>query len=207
MAGAAWFSEGNAATVLFFTAYALALLAAWLIVARRKFIGSASLATASAAVTMLGCYCLIIMRHPIVIRVPDLASLFAIVGGWTLAQVIHVVRRQHGEERSAGQIAVALAVAAGYMVAVASVLEVARVDGEFEKTRVADGLPKVWERLTSLKSAGSDWPWSWYWPGGDYPDVVKYLNQCTDEEDDRVADVVGAGPLTSPDAGSAPDRR
>jgi len=68
---------------------------------------------------------------------------------------------------------------------VASAATLGRVRERFHKTRLRDGIAKVRERLSALATVGSAWPWAWYWPNGELPDVIRYLSACT-SPDDRV---------------------
>ncbi len=66
-----------------------------------------------------------------------------------------------------------------------AVSRVTRVSERLAETRIREGWPKVTERVMALADAGTQWPWAWYWPRGDQPEVVQYLSECT-TADDRV---------------------
>jgi hypothetical protein len=51
------------------------------------------------------------------------------------------------------------------------------------ETRIQDGVGGMLERLANRRTAGTDWPWSSYWPAGPVPDVIRYLRVCTAPSD------------------------
>src|SRR5688572_284670 len=170
-------ADDVAVVALYYVAYALiplCLIALW--VARRRDRHVA--ATVAAAVTLLTCYCLIILRHPLAARVPDLAAILSITGAWL------AVESGRGVHRWVGRPVVAPLATAAAMVVIltaplAAVWQLAHVADHVEKSRLGDGWRKVSERVQALAKVGTEWPWAWYWPGGDLPEAVRYVSQCT----------------------------
>ena len=37
--------------------------------------------------------------------------------------------------------------------------------------------------LVGIKETGTEWPWTRFWPAGELPDAVRYLNSCTTPDD------------------------
>jgi hypothetical protein len=175
-------SDVNAIVWLFYVSYALVASAALVILLRRTRMDSAALATAVSAVSLLACYCPIILRHPIASRLPDLAALLAIVGVWLVAACVVAI----SEDRRRHRVVLVVAVLAVFVTPTGiSVWKTARLGERLEETRIMDGMAKVRERVDALAVAGSEWPWQWYWPSGEAFGVVPYLAECT-RPDDRV---------------------
>jgi hypothetical protein len=59
-----------------------------------------------------------------------------------------------------------------------SVTKLARLDDAVERSRIRDGVDRVRVRLVALSTAGTTWPWPRFWPQGDLPDAIWYLNRC-----------------------------
>lgn len=179
--------ETEAAAALFYASNALLATAVPLLVVRARSLG-ARLPACAAGIVLLACYMVFILRHPLVARVPDMASVLAIAGAWTVAESArmaaaaaagsHVVRALSAA--STLLLALALATVAGV-----SAWELGAVGERLRETRVADGWAKVVERAVVVKERGSIWPWEGYWPIGSLSPAISYLNECT-EPSDRV---------------------
>lgn len=182
LAGTPLLGDDNAASWLFYATYGTLGMSAALVLTRLRHRYDAALAAAAAATAMLACYAAVILRHPLVARVPDLAAVVAIVGAWCVHEL--VTRAREARAARPWPSAMGFAALAGAIVLTAgSVWQLGRVAESVERTRLRDGLPKVRERVEALAAAGTAWPWQWYWPGGEPPAALQYLNTCTDARD------------------------
>lgn len=178
------FRRADAATVLYYGSWLLVLFGVVVIVGRRERENSAATSTLVAAITFLGCYIVVILRHPIVTRIPDAAAILALLTVYYTADTIRRARTEFSSHRLRALVATGI-VALLCAGTAASAAALGRVSERFRETRMRDGVAKVRERLSALARVGSAWPWAWYWPNGDLPDVIRYLNACT-ATDDRV---------------------
>lgn len=172
-------TDADAAAVLYYAGGLLAATATALLVATRRQLSRAQVVTLTAAIVCLACYSVWIVRHPIVVRVRDNGAPLAIV---TAACVGVVVRRR--QTSSAGQLvlsgAAGIALVAIIGIGGSSVTELARMDDAFERSHILSGMDKMQARLVALSNAGAAWPWPRYWPQGELPDAVRYLNSCVE---------------------------
>jgi hypothetical protein len=175
-------ADAHAAAVLRSTSYALVALGAACLVWRWSAIARPTRAVLTAAIVVLACYDVWIIRHPIAARLPDAAALLVIVGAWVATEFVHGIDGRCSRRWIAATIAAAVLVPATVAVTV-SVFTLGRIGAAVEQTRVSDGIGKVLERVAALKTAGTRWPWSWYLPDGDMRGVVHYLNGCTAQTD------------------------
>ena len=170
--------DAHAPIVLYCAAYLLVPLGLLKLVLSAR--SQQARATAAAAVTLLFCYCLVVLRHPLPARVPDLGAVLAIVG----VGVLTAAARRAGRLRESPVRAVAGLVV--LLVSAAPLGAVWRLGNPVERvaeTRIRDGWGKVLERVHALAKAGGERPWTWYWPTGDMPEVVHYIAQCTAPSD------------------------
>jgi hypothetical protein len=177
------FHEAEAATLLYYTSWLLVLAGALEVLRRRQHPDPVT-STIVATITFLGCYVVVIMRHPIAARVPDAAAILAMLTVFYTADTIRRARTEFSLHRTRALLAVGV-VALLCAGTVASAATLGRVSERFHETRLQDGVAKVRERLSALAHIGSAWPWAWYWPNGDLPEVIRYLSACT-SADDRV---------------------
>jgi hypothetical protein len=120
---------------------------------------------------MLLLYLAVVLRHPIDSRLPDTGALLAIMGGWALVE---------STRRGAFVTAVAATVvAAGLM----NVWILGNVGSRIKDTRVVDGPAAMARTVQAVKQAGTVWPWERFWPAGELPVAVRYLNACTTPDD------------------------
>ena len=177
LAGGTRWTPADSSAALFYLAHLIALIATILLVAGRSEHSASQRTVVIAAAVVLGIYDAIILRHPIVSRVRDLAALLAIVGVWTSVELMRQPRTWPG--RTAGAVAgvALLALANG------SVWVLADVGSRIRETRVLDGVHKIGERGASIISSSADWPWERFWPAGDLPGVIAYLDECLSPSD------------------------
>ena len=178
------FRRAEAATVLYYTSWLLTVFGAVALLRRRQRESAVAMSTLVATITFLGCYILVILRHPIVTRVPDAAAILAMLLVYYTADTIRRARTDFSSHRIRALV-VAGVVALLCAGTVASAATLGRARERFHETRLRDGIAKARERLSALAEVGSAWPWAWYWPNGDLPDVIRYLSACT-SADDRV---------------------
>jgi hypothetical protein len=161
----AW-SADDSAVLLFYVAHLAAVVALVLLVkstSRRPAIG--------AALAMLVLYLVVVLRHPIVSRIQDVAALLAIVGVWSVV-----------ESRRHGVAAFVIAIAVG-AVSIAGIWQLGSLTERLKDTRVADGLDTMKRTIEGVKDTGTRWPWERFWPAGELPEAIRYLNACTSPDD------------------------
>jgi hypothetical protein len=121
----------------------------------------------AASLAMLVLYLVVVLRHPIESRVPDIGALLAIVSAWVLAE---------SAQRRTTAMAVAAAVVSGTLL---NVWILGTVGGRIKDTGIANGLSGIQRTIASAREAGTTWPWQRFWPAGEMPVAVRYLNACT----------------------------
>ena len=166
---AAW-NRIDAATFLFYALH-VAVVVAMILLARPRPAAKEQRPVAIAGVAMLLLYLTVVLRHTIETRLPDVGALMVIMGGWLLAESFRRARWLTA--------IVALLVAA-------SVVNVWILDGfggRVMETRITEGFNAVERTIASAKQSGTTWPWDRYWPAGEVPDAVRYLNSCTSRND------------------------
>ena len=179
-------TRDDASLLLAYLARGLTLGALLMALVQARTMLSVQRAGVAAAIVFLSCFSMIILRHSLPARVPDLAAVLAIVGAWTAAELVRV-----GRTYLAGRTRVPVAVGAALLASVtiasgatlASAWVLGDVGSELKETRVQDGWGKVRELVSARRAAGTTWPWAFYWPAGELPDVVEYIASCTAESD------------------------
>ena len=187
----AWSAE-DSAVLLFYSAHLVAVAALVLLAtsknARRTAnpLQRSTEPVAAAALAMFVLYLLVVLRHPIVSRIQDVATLLTILGVWDLAET----RRRAADARVVGSVAARLvtAFAFGITVAVAaasaaSVWNLGSLTERLRDTRIADGPSVMWRTIEGVHETGTQWPWERFWPAGELPEAVRYLNACTAPDD------------------------
>lgn len=182
-ASAAW-SRMDAAVFLFYAAHALAMLCL-VILGRSKDHQSERTPVAAASFTMLLMYLLVVLRHPIDSRIQDLAAVLAINGAWALAESwrrarVMAATAPQSMVRRVVPLAVAVALVAGGAV---NTWILAGVPNRLKETRVVDGFGTIRHTIEVVKETGTVWPWERFWPAGEMPAAVRYLNACTTRND------------------------
>ena len=79
-------------------------------------------------------------------------------------------------------LAFALVVAVG-AASSASIWNLGSLTERLRDTRVADGVGVMWRTVEGVRETGTQWPWERFWPAGELPEAVRYLNACTDPEE------------------------
>jgi len=169
-AGLAAWNNTDAAVFLFYAAHLLAV-ASILLLVRRRTSRAEQNPVAIAGVAMLLLYLTVVLRHPIDSRIQDVGALLAIMGAWTVVQSFGRTFITSGA---------VLAVAAASLV---NVWILGGLAGRIKDTRIADGPATMARQLAGVKESGSVWPWERFWPAGELPAAVRYLNACTTPDD------------------------
>jgi hypothetical protein len=180
---ASWGAE-DCAVFLFYAAHLLAVAALILLVRQREQQPHRK-PIAAAGLAMLLLYLVVVLRHPIVSRVQDVGALMAIMGAWV---VVETGRRAVAAfSKGAGsRVANAVAFAGALAVAAActaSMWMLGSVSERVKETRVMDGLDLVERTVEGIKDTGTVWPWERFWPAGELPEAVRYLNACTSRDE------------------------
>jgi hypothetical protein len=174
------YDEGN--LILYYVAYALIPGCAGMLLFART-LPRHVIAAMTVAVALLACYCLVILRHPLAARVPDIAAVLAITGTWLTVAMGQAVRRTVSSSSVTSVLVAAAAMTIVAAAPLAATWAVARPADRIERSRVLNGPAKVVERVRALARSGTRWPWTWYWPNGEMPDVVRYVADCTAPQD------------------------
>ena len=175
----------DSAVFLFYAAHGLAMLCLVLL-ARSKERPTGREPVAAAGFAMLLMYLLVVLRHPIDSRIQDVAALLAINGAWALAeswQRATVVIRSAASPslvRRFVPLFVAILVVGGGLI---NTWILSGVPSRLKETRVADGLGTIRHTIEVVKETGTVWPWERFWPAGELPAAVRYLNACTRPDD------------------------
>jgi len=183
--GSTSWSRMDAAVFLFYAAHALAILCLVLLLRRSKE-PSRRMAVEAAGFTMLVMYLLVVLRHPIDSRIQDVAALLAVNAAWALAESWQRAgaRRATGVMQPLVRRVVPLAVAAVLVAAgVINTWILVDVPNRVKETRVMEGFNTVKHTIETVKETGTVWPWARFWPAGEVPAAVRYLNACTTPDD------------------------
>ncbi len=188
---AAWSAE-DSAVLLFYAAHLVAIAALVLLVTSRNAPrGTANQWQRStgpvvgASLAMLVLYLVVVLRHPIVSRIQDVATLLTILGVWEFAETrrraadARVARSASARRVTAFAFAMVVAVAAA---SAASIWNLGSLTERLRDTRIADGVDGVWRTVEGVRETGTQWPWVRFWPAGELPEAIRYLNTCTEPD-------------------------
>ena len=171
------FGDAEAAIVIYYVAAALCIVPlARLVYRKRRDDATTSVLVCTS--TMLACYWVIILRHPLTARIAEAGTLIAISGGWMVIDLGRGAVTAFSKRPWPTGIAT-VSVVSATLALLFSAVTIGHLDQQVEKSRIRDGFSKVGERVIALADAGTSWPWAWYWPGGEQPPVIEYLNECT----------------------------
>jgi hypothetical protein len=165
-AGLAAWNNRDAAVFLFYAAHLLAI-ASILLLAWRRTSPAKQNPVAIAGVAMLLLYLTVVLRHPIDSRIQDVGALLAIMGAWVTVQSFR------------GAFITAAAMVVVTAASLVNVWILGGLAGRIKDTRIADGPATMERQLASVKEYGTVWPWERFWPAGELPAAVRYLNACT----------------------------
>ena len=164
---------------LFYFARLLVPVAAVLLIARRRAQPPGAIAVLTAAIVLLAAYDVVIVRHPIVTRIRDVAVPMAVVGVWACWEIIRASAgaQWHGRLRQAAAV---MGVAIVATAAFASVSISTKLDEGIDDTHVLEGPRVIRNRTDAVLERIETWPWTNFWPTGALPPAVEYIAACTD---------------------------
>ena len=168
--GLASWGQTDAAVFLLYAAHLLALGCIVLLLRPRRAALNQK-PVAAAGIAMLLLYLAVVLRHPIESRMPDIGAVLAIMGGWAIAE---------SARRGVVTAAVVTTLAAACLV---NVWILTDLGTRMKDTEVMGGPAAMERTLESVKQAGTIWPWERFWPAGELPVAVRYLNACTTRDD------------------------
>src|SRR5712691_1743361 len=183
--GLASWSRMDCAVFLFYAANLLAVVTLVLLVRTREP-RSGRTTVATGGLAMLLMYLAIVLRHPIDSRIPDVGALVAIMGAWVLAETASRVAsaaRTGWNGAAIASVSMFLLAATGAIAGTASMWMLGDVGNRIKATRVVEGFGTVERSVESVKETGTVWPWERFWPAGELPPAVRYLNACTTQDD------------------------
>jgi len=183
--GLASWSRMDCAVFLFYAANLLAVVTLVLLV-RTKEPRSDRMPVAAGGLAMLLMYLAIVLRHPIDTRVQDVGALLSIMGAWALVETARraAIAARTGWNRAAiASAAMFLLTATVALASTASMWMLGDVGSRIMETRVIDGPGTIERTIEGVKETGTVWPWERFWPAGELPPAVRYLNACTTRDD------------------------
>ena len=175
-------SKDDAAAFLFYCAYALPLVS-MLLLGRAEYRRNVVVRSAVGSAVVMGVfYAAILLRHPLVVRVQDLAAVYAILGAWCVVALIHVARAWRPAVASPWRILLQGLVAVALAALLISVDVLDQTREKLQDMRVLRSAGTTLERARQVITGGREWPWRRYWPAGPL-DPIQYLDACTRPED------------------------
>jgi hypothetical protein len=169
----------DAVAFLFYCAYALPVIAL-LLLRRAAYRRNVLIRSAVGAMAVIGIlYNAIILRHPLVARVPDLAAVYAILGAWIAVALIRATRSPRPSPLLSWRLLPRASLAAVLAIFVVSIEVLGNVREELDRGRLWDGPAAIMDHAREVVADGREWPWSRYWPSGSRPAAIEYLHACT----------------------------
>jgi hypothetical protein len=156
----------DAATLLFYVGYALPLLAVALLL-RTRHKASSRTAVLVAFTGLAVCYDAILLRNVLVVRAPDLAAIYAILGTWIS---IELWRRSR-----ARMFALRAALLASLAILVVAVGTLGNVVNRWRDAGLLFDRP-VGRSISDVYEKRGDWPS--YWDTANTPAIITYINEC-----------------------------
>jgi hypothetical protein len=124
----------------------------------------------------------VILRHPLRARLPDVAVVAALSGvivAWALDSRI----RAWWRTRPVWSTAIAAAGGAVVGLAAASLWSVVNLSDRLDQAGLTRGVRGVWRSARGIVEKGAAKSWEPYWPAGYAPPIVDYLARCTRPSD------------------------
>jgi hypothetical protein len=181
----AWTRE-DAAAFLCYASYGLVAVSLVLLAARRRHQPAGRTPVVVAGAVLLICYVAFVLRHSLVARIPDLASVLAVMGAWSLFELGRIATAGLSRLQPPRMV---VRLAAGAIVAIplapvlAGVWSLSNVSEGIERAALMKGWAKMAERAAAVRQSGTVWPWERDWPSGEMPATVRYLDECTRPSD------------------------
>jgi len=178
-------SRDDAATFFFYAAYGLPIASGLLLARaenRRDVLVRSGI---GAGIVLSVAYAAIILRHPLVTRVQDLAAVYAVLGGWSAVALLQATPTQgrppfwSWSRHALTRVGMATTLA----VALISIDVLGEVRVEFRVAGLTNSPQAVRARAREVMSKGRQWPWDNFWPAGDLPPAIEYLDMCVGPED------------------------
>lgn len=174
--------EADSIATLFYFARLFVPLAAIVLIVRRREQRPKTTPAVVAAIVLLAAYDVVILRHPIVTRIRDMAVPMTVVGAWVFCEIVRGSRNLQPSRRFVGYAGVVLAVVVA-AASLGSVVTLGKVGEQVRETRVLEGWPKMRSRAGDVVSRTTAWPWPAFWPTGELPKAVEYIERCTAPSD------------------------
>jgi hypothetical protein len=121
---------------------------------------------------------LVILRHPLRARLPDVAVVAAVAGTVVAAVVVQRVPAWW-RTRPAWSVAAAASVGAVALLTLVSLWSVVNLSDRIAQTGIRRGVNGVLAATRDVVRRGGARSWEHYWPAGAVPPVVDYLARCT----------------------------
>ena len=172
----------NESAVLMFWLVHVLLLAAGALAVRALRRRSESAGVLMAAFVLLLCYRIIILRHPLAARLPDLASIVAFCGIVSAVGAMRTVRG-HLATRPVASLLLATTALACMSAAALAMSTTIGLPEELNHAGLAQGARGVYSRARTVIQRGLDRSWDPYWPAGAVPPAIPYLAACTGPAD------------------------
>lgn len=172
-----WSSEDSAA-FFFYAAYALPLVVVLLLAQPRHRDDVVVRSGLGAATALMVPYVAIILRHPLVSRVQDLAAFYAILGVWSGVALFRATRATAGPWLFARHLLTRTGLVAVLAVTLVSIDILCALREELRVSELTNSVAAVRRRAGAVMTAGREWPWTRFWPAGDLPPAIDYLNSC-----------------------------
>lgn len=140
----------------------------------------------AAATALLICYVAFVLRYALFARVPDLASVLAVMAAWTLFESGRIATAGLSKllrSPAAARIAAAFIVAVLAAPMLVGLWGLSNIREGVNAAALTNGWRGMSARAAVVRQSGTQWPWEREWPSGDMPEVVRYLDQCTGPSD------------------------
>lgn len=171
-------SDTDSAAFFFYAAYALPFVVVLLLAQARYRDDVVVRSGLGAATALMVPYVAIILRHPLVTRVQDLAALYAVLGAWTAVALLRATGATAGPLLFARYLLTRTGLAAILAVALVSIDTLGGLREELRVTELTNSAAAVRARARAVITSGREWPWTKFWPAGDLPPAIDYLDAC-----------------------------
>jgi hypothetical protein len=169
--GALVWNAPTAAWFLFWLTHALVATLLWRIFSERH---SAYRSVLVATAVFLLLYRLVILRHPLLARIPDAAAVVVCAGAWCVES--STARLRAGLKH---RIAAAVAGLMLASVALAAAWQIGGLAEEVKRMGITRGWTGIVHRAEQVIATARRPDWGAYWPAGEVPELVDYIRTCT----------------------------
>lgn len=161
----------TAAWLLFWLTHALIAALPWRIYRER---GSTYAPVVVATVVFLLLYRLVIIRHPLLARIPDAAAVVVCAGAWCVAGSTSRLRAGLRHRIAFAGAGLALASAG-----LAAAWQISGLAEEVRRMGFPQGRAGMAFRAEQVMATARQTDWHAYWPAGEMPELVDYIRTCT----------------------------